>query len=49
VGPVAVAALPLPADVGAEVVLAEIVRGYAGGLPMPPVSGIIIDDLRVEP
>ncbi len=47
-GPLTTAELPLPSDVGSELVLAEILSGSNGGLPPPPVSGVIIDDLRVE-
>jgi len=47
-GPIVTAEIPLPSDVGTEVVLAEILPGLNGGLPAPPVSGVIIDDLRVE-
>jgi hypothetical protein len=48
VGPISTAEIPLPADVGAEIVFAEQVPSSPGGLPAPPVSGVIIDDLRVE-
>jgi hypothetical protein len=48
VGPIATAEIPLPADVGGEVVFAEQVPGFGAGLPPPPVPGVIIDDLRVE-
>jgi hypothetical protein len=48
-GAVATAELPLPTDVGSEVIVTEQVQGYGLGLPSPPVPGIIIDDLRVEP
>jgi hypothetical protein len=47
-GPLTTAEIPLPADVGSEVVVLESVPGYPGGLPPPPVAGLIIDDLRVE-
>jgi len=49
VGPIATAEIPLPADVGSEVVFTEQVPSSPGGLPAPPVSGFIIDDLRAEP
>jgi hypothetical protein len=47
-GPVMTAEIPLPADVGSEVVVLESVPGYPGGTPSPSVGGLIIDDLRVE-
>jgi len=49
VGPLATAEIPLPPDAASEVVIARIQRGYGcPGALLPPVEGIIIDDLRVE-
>jgi hypothetical protein len=47
-GPLTTAEIPLPPDVGSEVVVFESVSRWPGGLPPPPVPGVIIDDLRVE-
>jgi hypothetical protein len=47
-GPVATAEIPLPADIGGELVILESLPALNAGLPAPPPPGIIIDDLRVE-
>ena len=48
-GPLTTAEIPLPADVGSELVIARIVPGFACPGPQSgPVEGMIIDDLRVE-
>ena len=49
VGPVMNAEFALPPDASGEITLLRIVRGSPGvGLPPPPITGLIIDDLRVE-
>ena len=48
-GPLMTAEIPLPPDAATEIVIARIVRGITcSGLPVPPVAGLIIDDLRAE-
>jgi hypothetical protein len=47
-GPVTTAEIPLPPDVGSEIVM-TLVRPGTSNLPPPPFApGVIIDDLRVE-
>jgi hypothetical protein len=43
------ATFTLPPDAHSEVALQRTAQSYAGcGGPMPPISGLIIDDLRAE-
>jgi hypothetical protein len=49
-GPVTTAEFPLPmgAASAGELTLVRRVRAWPGGLPAPPVPGLMIDDLRAE-
>jgi hypothetical protein len=48
-GPLMTATFTLPPDAHSEVALQRTAQSYAGcGGPMPPISGLIIDDLRAE-
>ena len=47
-GPITTAEFALPPDAAGEVTLTRIVRGAGTSMPAPPVTGLIIDDLRAE-
>ena len=48
-GPLMTAEIALPPDAATEIVIARIVRASTcSGLPVRPVAGLIIDDLRAE-
>ena len=47
-GPITTAEFALPPDAAGEITLTRSVRAAGSSMPAPPITGLIIDDLRAE-